>query len=602
MGKAFRDYIGASSYAIGDLATSHEIEVALKQLQDLGSQPLDHTNDPGHPDYISGAEQRMVGSIRKEISKRRQEQARDRNVGQMERALGTVGFLNFLGAPSYWLLNMTQNVTVGVPTLATTSGKTYTQAAAGLVSSMKVLMKAAGEGGLVSKGKNIYNIEEFIKGLPEKYGALIKHLIDENAIGSTIAQEFGNTLSDFALAKQPVVKTVMGVLQGAPQAVEYFNRMAMAMAAYDLTTGTEEAKRLAAQDAVERAHFNYSPANRARLLKTLPSFLGGGGEAVVRPIMMFKVYGVNMMRLVYGSAYDAVKGDTPETRAAARKMLFGLLASHTLVGGIYGGLGLGAVEIAGAAINAILGPDDKIDWGYEMDRWLSEVTNDYVARVVTRGLPVALGADMSQSANLGNLLFMLPGRADPAAPGGAEQIGFSLLGPMAEYGASTVRTASKYIEDGHGLGDLLSTVGKMAPLKMVRELTNTVEMAGGLETANGQSFMDASEVPITSLLMKGLLGLRPAIVTQRQDRFYSDRAYTVAMENRKSRLEAAALGAKSESDAQRAQDAIQEFNKVQYQKGNTTLVINPDDLQRAAKSRMSVSRRYAAGQYTQYNR
>lgn len=607
---AFRDYVAATSYAVGDLTEGYSIEENLTLMRVLESsapqdeRAVDARGNPRSVDAsvrITKEEGIEVGRVRREFSKRLQEQARDRNVGQFERAIGAIGFFNYLGAPSYWLLNLLQNATVGVAALATNQSVSYSDSARAITRAMAVLSNAAGPGGLMAKGKNVYNVEALIASLPPQYAALTQYLFDENVIGSTLAQEFGSMLSDNPLLKLRPVKAVAHVLQAVPQTIEYFNRIAMAIAAYDLATGTEEQRRLAARDVTQMSHFNYSPENRARLLKTFPTRLGGAAEAVVRPIMMFKVYGVNLFRLVYGSAYDALKGDTPEQRQRAKTMLFGLLGSHVALGGIFGGLGLGVVEIAGAAINALLDDDEEINWGAEIDQWLTELTNDYVARVITRGLPAAFGADMSSSINLGNMLFMLPD-ADLAATGGVERQMIALGGPMVGLVARDIRAVAQFADDGVSLGSTAELIAKLTPLKLVRDLQESFALADGMETANGQEFMSADEVPFTAIAMRGFLGLRPAVATQRQDQFYSARDRTVTLERMKSKLQGAWIAADNPSDRSRAIEAIMEFNQRARQARNYSLVISRESLRRAEDAREQRQREYSAGRYTPYNR
>lgn len=598
---AFRDYVTASSYAIGDMTEGYTIEQDLAHMREMQRSAAQIPGEFDGGPTLTADEAVAVGFVRNEFSKRLQEQARDRNVGAIERAVGLVGFLNFLAAPSYWILNLMQNVTVGVSALASYSNAGYGQAGAAIRNSSAMILKSAKGANLMETGKNIYDIQVLMNVLPDEYAALAKYLFDENVIGSTLAQELGSMLSENPLLKLKPVLAATQVMQAVPQTIEYFNRLSVAFAAYDLAKGSKEARYTAARDVTQMSHFNYSPENRARLLKTFPSFLGGAGEAVVRPIMMFKVYGVNLFRLVYGSAYDALKGDTPEQKTKARRMLMGLLVSHTVLGGVFGGLGLGAVEVLGAAINAMLDDDEEIDWQYEINEYLKEHTNDYIARIITRGAPAALGADMSASINLGNMLFMAPD-VQLSDTGGVERMMVALGGPMIGLAARDIREAARFIEGEKTLGSTAELVAKLTPIKMVRDLQDSFAMANGLETENNQSFLQADEVPFTALIMRGMLGLRPAVASQRQLEFYGSRDRTVALERMKSELQAAYISSDNPSDRLRAQERINEFNERARQARNYPLVISSDSLRRARNAREQRQEEYKRKLFTPYNR
>jgi hypothetical protein len=89
------------------------------------------------------------------------------------------------------------------------------------------------------------------------------------------------------------------VMEKVPEAVEHYNRITTAIATYNLSKGNI----VATVDAVQATQFNYDTGNRARLLKALP---GGGGRALITPIMMFKTYGIGIARLLYGAMFDVV--------------------------------------------------------------------------------------------------------------------------------------------------------------------------------------------------------------------------------------------------------------------------------------------------------
>jgi hypothetical protein len=417
--------------------------------------------------------------------------------------------------------------------------------------------------------------------------AVIEQLMKDNIIGSTIAHEFGNLITKTNI---PVFTKAIDILQMVPEMIERFNRIATALAVVELGGNYQTAK-----DMVQATQFNYSPQNRARLLKYAPVWAGGGGRPFIQAMMMFKVFGVNMARLIYGNMYDAMKGKTPESRHQARRVLAGLLMSHSVFGGIYGGLGLGLAEIIGGAINGLFRPEDKVDWGYEIDRFLAQHTNEYVSRIVTRGAPASVGIDLSSSINLGNLLFMLKD-TNLSAPGGVETVLASLAGPTAQYGIGAVREMSRLVD---GESSLARVIQHTVPVKLLSSLARTYDQGfNGLSTANDQQFMQPGEISLVASIV-GAMGLRSAAVSQRQQTFYAERGQARTLEDRKSELMGQYVNGRG-SDQFRARLEINRWNNEMLQRGNRTLVITPASLKQSAGARGKTAKQYAAGKFTEY--
>lgn len=573
--KNVEDYVRASISTASTMDSAYEYDQGLRQLaqiqdsQDVGKQTQD-----------------TVRNIRDELLIRAAEVASDRDVLFTDRVLGSIGFYTYLGAPSYWILNSTQTAVVGVPVLAGIANKGYLQAANAMKRAYGQLYKAAeGRKALTE------DLEDTKSRLTPEQAEVITRLEEDNVIQSTIAHEF-NVLTN------PGTSTygkVISVLTAVPEAIERFNRISMALAAMDL--GVTDYTQI--KDLVEASQFNYDPANRARLLKYAPEFLGGGARRFIAPMMMFKVFGVNMARLVYGNIIDLLfkKNMTPEERATARKIVVGIVGSHTLAGGAFGGLGLGAAQIVGTVINSMLDDDDKIDWATALDEFVSEHTNDYVARIVTRGAPAAVGVDMSASINLGNLLFMARDN-DWTQYGGVEQSVYALLGPVAQYFSGSAREFARLMD---GESTVADTLEKSVPLKLYRSLSQSFRYGmEGLETRQGQQFLDSEELNVGNLVTTGL-GLRAAKVSQRQDRFYAARDMNRSLENKKSELQRKAASANTAAERQSAWQEIREWNAGQRKRRNFSLVISPSSVRRSRSAQQEVSRRYRQGRYTEYN-
>ncbi|TXI72887.1 MAG: PLxRFG domain-containing protein, partial [Dokdonella sp.] len=109
----------------------------------------------------------------------------------------------------------------------------------------------------------------------------------------------------------------------------------------------------AARGALIRTHFDYSASNRAR-------FMHGN---FTRVITMFKQYSQQMTYLLWRNAYQALKGESPEVKREARRMLVGVAAMHFTAAGSLG-LPLGVFGITPLLGLLSMGMGDEDDpWG-----------------------------------------------------------------------------------------------------------------------------------------------------------------------------------------------------------------------------------------------
>jgi hypothetical protein len=99
--------------------------------------------------------------------------------------------------------------------------------------------------------------------------------------------------------------------------------------------------------------------------------------------------------------YESFKGASPGERAAARKAFLWLFTQQAVFTGIKG-LPIPAVALmlAGA-----LGGDDDKDWERNLRKWIGD---DDMALLLTRGVPAAMGVDLSGRIGMGNAFSPLP--------------------------------------------------------------------------------------------------------------------------------------------------------------------------------------------------
>lgn len=590
MGVSGENYMKAALFSITNIESAYDTQRALADFKKLQRSSTD----------LDQSIRDAVNPVISEIAKRNRIGLMSEDPGKFERTVGTLGFLNFLGAPSFWLLNATQTAVITVPVLAAERNLTMLQSYRLVKAGWKAVRKAADGPGLLDAGKLADNFAD------KRFGAIVRQLMEDNVIDSTFAHEFG----DLNRTQIKTLKEMVKFLEKQPQKIEHFNRIATAYAAYQDGASYQQIV-----DLVQMTQFNYSAANRARLLKYLPGFLGGeggGGKQIVSPIMMFKMFGIEMTRLFYGNLITYMKGKyrllrdpnlSAEERSKiekdirrARRTVGGLMFTHTLFGGLSGGLGIGLAQTIMAAINAMLDDEDKLEPEKIMREFLDYYTNAYVSDILMKGAPAALGADMSRSINLGNLLFMTP-ETNWADAGGFERTVYSFGGPIAQYGAGGARTFSRWVA---GEVSALQMLEALAPVKLASSILQATRMnIEGLNTRAGQMYLQPGEVGLWDTLVTAS-GLQSTTKTRRQAEFYQTRGQDFRLERRKRRLMREYYEAKTPRAKARVRRKIDRFNATMRERRAYKLVIGQKNLLQSAKSREEQQAKYAAGIYSDY--
>jgi hypothetical protein len=556
MGRAFEEYVFIAKYTLGDLATSYEVHQALKDLKSLQARGAQDALRQG---VTTEEENILIGDVVNELAAQNREDAKDREMSAFQKGVGLIGFFNFLGAPSYWVLNATQTLTVTLPYIGGKWGvkgtKAYTDAA-------WTILKAA-------KGAKSY--DQFKANLPPAAQKVVAALEAEGIIQSTIAHQFGDIMTpstltaiqEWAGPAGKTTATALKLMETIPEGVEKYNRISTALAIYNLSDGnmTEVA------DGVQATQFNYDSANRARLLKAAPGWAGGGLRAVITPVMMFKSYGIGLTRLLYGNMAKAAVGKTAAERSEARKIAGGLIVSHSVFGGVAGGMMIAPVQALIWAFNeAFREVGDEFDAEEAVELYLQDVANDSVAALVARGVPAALGVDMSKSINLGNLLWMGNDRINLSDAGGVETAMATSFGPVAQYAVTTVREGAR-LASGDPRGNWYDFAAAALPLKMARGFIRGMkyEMEGiGTDTL---TFVEPEDV---TGWIRMAMGFRPTNIAMTTDFEYNTMARDARRSKRKSTLIDRALRADTAAKRAAVWDDINSFNRSLERKNRIT--------------------------------
>ncbi|EGR0679910.1 PLxRFG domain-containing protein [Vibrio cholerae] len=285
--------------------------------------------------------------------------------------LTSLGFVWMLGlTPAAALVNLTQNLQVALPIL----GSRY-----GMAESSKMMSQATAQ----------YLKAAFTRNRPKGQGILGSVLTggEKEAMRRAVAQGVIDVTqaADLAgLAENPNAKysgtwnKAMNIIGWAFHHAEVFNREVTYIAAYRLAMKKHGDHEKAIADAIKDtwdSHFDYSSINRARFMQS----------DIAAVALQFKQYSQNMTYYLWANMAKALKGETPEVKAMARKQLLGTLASTFFIGGA-GALPLWAITTAIEAAQEIVGDDDEpFDAETELKRMLAEAFGKENAALIWHG-------------------------------------------------------------------------------------------------------------------------------------------------------------------------------------------------------------------------
>lgn len=568
MRRAFAERAYAGSWAIADVATAFDHATALRDMEKA---------------HRAGRENAIpMGDVLKEIRMRDERSLADRKVTGLDRALANVGFVWYLASPSYAAVNMTQPLLVGMPYLQAKYGF---HAAGELMKSYKGLFRAG--------MKELKDLKFGWKGAPENLIDTIgkqltpaeRKMIDEltrlGIIDSTFARELFNASQGRAdTATSRGAERAMNMARSLPQVVEVINRVVMARAAYTLATrkgaSREEATKAAAE-AVLETQFDYSDQNKPRYFKGWPG---------ARAIMMFKMYAQGIYALLIGNTAKALRGATKQERAEGRKLLAGVMASHSLAAGVLGGV---LMEPLRWVLNAILwatGDDDEpFDLDVEVQNMLTDMFGASAAEVISRGLPRAAGFDLSSRVGLNNLMFMDGPEARSFEEAWQQKV-IGLLGPL---GALSMRGARGM--DYWHKGEYAKAIENTTP-KFMRDLTRAWRVSTeGMTDYNGNRIAKPEQFgPLDAMYQA--LGFQPAEMAQTYEGRAAQSEFQTALNDRRKLLMQEWRRADNRDEF--FQEEIRAFNRT-----NPEFRIRPADLYKSLREQRRRERDTVAGAYVE---
>jgi len=397
-------------------------------------------------------------------------------VSQTAQLINTVGFNYLLGFNvSSALVNLTQVPIIVMPMLGGKygygdAGKAITRAYKTFMSSgfgrEVEILGAKGEKDKRRAAPSLDNYDFSDPNLPKevkRYEALVR---EANKMGQFNRSMMYDTLEvDDRKSALTRINAFSGFMF---HHAERLNREVSMMAAYDL-----ELQRLNGKDATaeERALSDADKETRAAHQAIyLAEMTNGGSSAATAPpiaqnavgkvLFMFKKYGVLMNYLLFKTAKEALRGETPEVRRAAFKQLAGIMATSGLFAGLQGMPLFGVV----AMLYNMFKEDDDEDFGAVVRGFTGESMYKGLVNEVT-------GLSIAERVGLSNLIF----RTSPVSSGSetlGEWAAQTFGGPA--YGiASRLQRGLQMINDGEYQRGMEAMVPVFAanPMKAVRFAT-----------------------------------------------------------------------------------------------------------------------------------
>lgn len=408
--------------------------------------------------------------------------------------LASMAYIWRLGvSPAYLFTNMTQPFVVTAPMLYARHGMKGMTA---LGRAMKDTFKLAEKS--LSAGNKLAQID--FQSLPEGERNMLQQMLDSNLLNVTLVQELART------AEGKGISWVTSMLAKPSHYVEQINRIASALAAYRMErakSSEAEAIKYTAR-VLNDTHFNYSIENSPRWMKP-------GAVPLGKLFFQFKKYQVGMISLFTKTALRAMKGQSAEVKAEARKQLVGLLATHGAIGGL---IGLPAAQIVLSAFSMIAGDDEEpFDAEIELRNWAYDTMGKDAGDAFMKGLPTLLGMDLSKRIGLGDLLNPLPTmRTDKEGRELWQEVLMAGAGPAIGGLGGQTADAMMYLAKG----DFVKAVEQLMPKFIMDPIKAGRFATEGLTTRSGVTAVDR-EMFSTWDLVQQAAGLSPLSINDKYE-------------------------------------------------------------------------------------
>lgn len=537
-------------FATSAVRQSHYIS-RLKYAQDL-SAAMQKTKKIGAGDNLDG---RYVAN---ELLARNALAMQPSEGNILVDTLRNVSYFAHLGvSPAFWLTNATQVPMITLPWLGARHGAARSTAA--IWNAFKdvsgIIKSSYDKGGWHAdfdwKGKLSKGESEMLENLRGRNLLDITMEHDLSAAGEITPGKWGQRMND-----------TVNFINIPVRVTELANRAVTALAAYRLAVqkgDSHDSAMAHAAKAVSTTQLDYSALNAPRHMQSVL-----GSKQLAQLMMQFRKYQQGMLYLVSTSVMDALKGETPEIRKQARNTLFGLFTTTGLMAGSLGLPFAGTATFLASMLGGLGGDDEPFDAEVAWRNFLTDLFGKDAALVLAKGLPTAVGLDLSKRVGMSDIASPLPFARKGKT--GTETVANTMLAAAgAPFGtiADTV--------DGLDLfqkGQWLKGAEKIVPLKAAANVMRAIRYSTeGLTDRNGELVLGDDKFSVADITLRAM-GFQP---TKEAEYFAANQAVkqaqTSVMDKRAALIRQYAQAKVQGEDTGDIKAEIDEFNGQHSVKG-----------------------------------
>lgn len=451
----------------------------------------------------------------------------------IDKALNTTSVWMLLTNPSYYLQNMTQPFMMSLPLVGAKHGydrswKEFTRAYSDIAS----VIRKHGIG------------EDSYSKLPQDVRDVVEELVNRGRIDISLEQDLGRWRSTED-SKFDKFGRAAEFLRGMAQDIEAVNRVATAVAAYRLESRTNSKPNAInyADNVIYRTHGDYSGFNAPRISR----------KGLGRLATQFRKFQLIQLSLMARLFNDAFAGQDEDTRRIGRRALMFTIGHTAAMGGVMGLPGFAALAFL---YGLVFGDEDEPDNPELAMR--RAIGDDTLADLIVKGIPAALGVDVSGKIGMGQMLSILPYTDIDFSRRGIAEAGYALMtGP---FGGLTLKAA-----DGislMGQGNYYKGLEQLMPTGVANAMKGYRFATEGVTSRTDDVLISPDEISFAEAFMVGI-GLPTKQLTDKQflqsakfeyDQFYNEKA---------SEIKRAYARAYRSGDGASLSEARQEWEKLQ---------------------------------------
>lgn len=468
MFRAFAAQGRSMAHFVSNLAKSPEInkQIATMRAQAREDKDLNSTLNEINARYAQGLDYQETPLV--------------------DKTLRATSVMMLMTSPAYYITNATQTFMVTLPILGGKYGKKAFDEMTKAYKEVMPIIKNFGHG---------FDVTTLGKTAEEK--AMLQRMLETGRIDITQASDLGRW-AEGSETQGPIAKS-MDWVNGIFTKVEAMNRLTAALTAHRLAASDTEFKTEADRleytaDVIDRTQGNYAGNNAPRFFRA---------NGAMKMVTQFRKYQLIQISLVSKLAHDSLKGSTADEKRVARQTLAWLMTQQMLLTGVKG-LPIPAVALM---LAGMMGGDDDKDWERNLRKYIGD---DDIANLLTRGVPAAMGLDLSGRVGMGNAFSPLPYTDMEVSKKGFKEAAFGFMGPSAAMGANFAEGIGKVMDGQYWKG-----MENMAPSGLRNAMAGYRMATDGVTNTRGDVQLSPDEVGFAAGLAKGL-GLPTTNLTDAQ--------------------------------------------------------------------------------------